>query len=174
MLLGVAAVNASGAAAVLYYLAGYLFTLGAVFLVISVVMRDKDDIASLAGLSRRSPLLAGVLTLAMVSLAGIPPLAGFLGKFMLLRALFEQGAVNSGCYWLGGVAIIGVVISVYYYFAVIRVMYWAKDPPDLSPIMVPARVQIPLAVCVLGMLWLGVLPGAVLSSATAAVKALKF
>jgi NADH-quinone oxidoreductase subunit N len=174
LLLGVAAVNASGSAAVLYYLAGYLFTLAAAFLVICVVMRDNDDIGALAGLSRRSPLLAAALALVMVSLAGIPPLAGFLGKFLLLRAVIERGAADSGCYWLAGVAIVGVVISLYYYFAVIRVMYWAKDPPDLSPIVVPARVQIPLAVCMAAMLYLGVFPGAVLASATAAVKALKF
>jgi NADH-quinone oxidoreductase subunit N len=174
MLLGVAAVNASGAAAVLYYLAGYLFTLAAAFLVICVVMRDNDDIGALAGLSRRSPLLAGALALAMISLAGVPPLAGFLGKFLLLRAVIERGATDSGAYWLAGVAIVGVVISMYYYFAVIRVMYWAKDPPDLSPIVLPARVQIPLAACMVAMIYLGILPGPVLASAAEAVKALKF
>jgi NADH-quinone oxidoreductase subunit N len=174
LLLGVAAINAAGAAAILYYLAGYLFTLAATFLVICVVMPENDDIGTLAGLSRRSPLLAGALTLAMVSLAGIPPLAGFLGKFLLLRALIERSAINTGGYWLAGVAVVGVVISLYYYFAVIRMMYWAKDPPDLSPIAVPARVRIPLAVCMVAMLYLGIFPGPVLASATEAVKALKF
>jgi NADH-quinone oxidoreductase subunit N len=174
MLLGVAAVNASGSAAILYYLAGYLFTLAAAFLVISVVLKDNDDISGLAGLSRRSPLLAAALALAMVSLAGIPPLAGFLGKFLLLRAIIEQGATDSACYWLAGVAVIGVVISLYYYFAVIRVMYWAKDPADLSPISAPSRVRISLAVCMAGMLYLGIFPSAILASATEAVKALKF
>jgi NADH-quinone oxidoreductase subunit N len=174
LLLGVAAVNASGSAAVLYYLAGYLFTLAAAFLVICVLMPDNDDIGALAGLSRRSPLLAGALALVMVSLAGVPPLAGFLGKFLLLRAVIERGGADSGSYWLAGVAIIGVVISMYYYFAVIRLMYWAKDPPDLSPIVVPARVQIPLAVCMAAILYLGISPGSVWTSATEAVKALKF
>jgi len=174
LLLGVAAVNASGAAAILYYLAGYLFTLAAAFLVICVVMRNNDDIGALAGLGRRSPLLAGALALVMVSLAGIPPLAGFLGKFLLFRALIGRGAAESGCYWLAGMAVIGVVISSYYYFVVIRVMYWAQEPPDLSPIVVPARVQIPLVLCMAAMLYLGIFPGAVLASATEAVKALKF
>jgi NADH-quinone oxidoreductase subunit N len=174
LLLGVAAANASGSVAILYYLAGYLFTLAAAFLVIGVVMKDNEDMDALAGLSRRSPLLAGALALAMVSLAGIPPLAGFLGKFLLFRAVLERGAVDSGCYWLAGVAVIGVVISLYYYFAVIRVMYWAKDPPDLSPIPVPPGVQIPLAVCMVGMIYLGISPGAVLAGAAEAGKALKF
>jgi len=174
LLLGVAAVNAAGSAAVLYYLAGYLFTLAAAFLVIGAVMPDNDDIGVLAGLGRRSPFLAGALTLVMVSLGGIPPLAGFMGKFLLLRALVERGAADPACYWLAGVAVIGVVISLYYYFAVIRVMYWAKDPPDLSPIVVPAQVLIPLAVCMAAMLYLGVFPGRILAGATEAVKALKF
>jgi NADH-quinone oxidoreductase subunit N len=174
LLLGVAAVNASGSAAVLYYLTGYLFTLAAAFLVICVVMRDNDEIGQLAGLGRRSPLLAGALTLAMVSLGGIPPLAGFLGKFLLLRALVERGAADPAAYWLAGVTVVGVVISLYYYFSVVRVMYWAQDPPDLTPIIVPARVQIPLAVCMVAMLYLGMFPGAALDSAMAAVKALKF
>jgi NADH-quinone oxidoreductase subunit N len=174
MLLGVAALNASGSAAVLYYLAGYLFTLAAAFLVITVAAKDNDDIGALAGLSRRSPLLAGALALVMVSLAGIPPMAGFTGKFLLLRSVIERGATDSGSYWLAGVAIVGVVISLYYYFAVIRVMYWAKDPPDLSPITVSARVQIPLAVCLVAMIYLGISPGAVLASANEAVKALNF
>ena len=79
LLLGVAALNASGQAAILYYLAGYLFTVLAGFLVIALVLRhlDTDDISGLAGLSQRSPLLAATITISMVSLAGIPPLAGF-------------------------------------------------------------------------------------------------
>ncbi len=137
-------------------------------------MRDDDSIDALAGLGRRSPMLAAILTLVMVSLGGIPPLAGFLGKFLLLRALVERGAIDPSAFWLAGVAIIGVVISLYYYFAVIRVMYWADNPPDISPIVVPVRVKIPLAVCALAMLYLGMFPGPVLDSANAAVKALRF
>jgi NADH-quinone oxidoreductase subunit N len=174
MLLGVAALNASGAAAVLYYVAGYLFTLVAAFVVIIVVARENDDIGSLAGLNQRSPFLAAAMTLAMVSLAGIPPLAGFMGKFFLLRAVIEHGSVNHSYFCLALVAIGGVVISIYYYFNVIRAMYWAKDPADLSPISVSAPMRICLMVCITGMLYLGIFPQCVWSSASEAVKALKF
>src|SRR5277367_4993250 len=87
LLLGVAALSASGQSALLYYLAGYLFTVVASFTVIALVMRhlNDEDISALAGLSQRSPLLAATMTLAMISLAGIPPLAGFFGKFLLLK-----------------------------------------------------------------------------------------
>lgn len=173
-LLGIAALNASGAAAVLYYLAGYLFTVAAAFVVIIVVARENDDIGSLAGLNQRSPFLAASMTLAMVSLAGIPPLAGFMGKFFLLRAVIQQTAVSHYYFGLALVTIAGVVISIYYYFGVIRAMYWAKDPADLSPIHVSMPLRICLLVCIAGMLYLGIFPECVWTSASEAVKALKF
>jgi NADH-quinone oxidoreductase subunit N len=174
MLLGVAALNADGSAAVLYYLAGYLFTLAAAFAVICIVARQNEDIASLAGLSQRSPLLAFSMTLAMISLAGIPPMAGFLGKFLLLRAVILGVAHNPAYLWLAVVAIVGVVISLYYYFGVIRAVYWSKEPADLSPISVSLPMKMCLGVCIAAMLFLGVFPSRVLASAAAAVKALNF
>ena len=174
LLLGVASLNADGSAAVLYYLAGYLFTLAVAFAVICIVTRENGDISSLAGLSQRSPFLAVSMTLAMVSLAGIPPMAGFLGKFLLLRAVILRAALNPAYLWLAGVAIIGVVISLYYYFGVIRAVYWSKEPADLSPIVVSLPMKISLGICIAALLYLGIFPGPVLTSATEAVKALKF
>ncbi len=124
LLLGVAALSASGQAAILYYLAGYLFTVLAAFLVIALVLRhlDTEDISGLAGLNQRSPLLAATMTISMVSLAGIPPLAGFFGKFLLLKSAVEaaQTTGNHGYYCLIFTALAGVVISIYYYFGVVR------------------------------------------------------
>src|ERR1700722_18786840 len=121
LLLGVAALSANGEAAVLYYLAGYLFTIMAAFFVIALVMRHlaDEDVSALAGLNQRSPLLATTMTVAMVSLAGLPPLAGFFGKFLLLKAVIEQGPAHHAYYWLTFIALAGVVISLYYYFGVI-------------------------------------------------------
>ena len=87
---------------------------------------DGEDISALAGLHRRSPLLAATMTLAMASLAGIPPLAGFFGKFLLLKAVIEQGPAHPGYYCLAFTALAGVVISLYYYFGVVRAMYWSE------------------------------------------------
>ncbi len=91
LLLGVAALSNSGQSAVLFYLAGYLFTVLAAFTVVALATREVEgaDISTLAGLNQRSPFLAVTMTLAMVSLAGIPPLAGFFGKFLLLKAAVE-------------------------------------------------------------------------------------
>lgn len=174
LLLGVAALNPSGKAAVLYYLAGYLFTLASAFTVICLVSRDSDDISSLAGLSQRSPLLAASMALAMVSLAGIPPMAGFFGKFLLLKSVVEQGSVNTGYYCLAGTALFGVVVSMYYYINVIRAVYWSKEVTDLSPIPVSAPIKVSLGVCIAGMLYLGIFPSAALNAAQQAVQVFKF
>jgi NADH-quinone oxidoreductase subunit N len=176
LLLGVAALTTAGQSAVLYYLSGYLFTTLAAFTVIALVLRhlDGEDISGLAGLNERSPLLAVTMTLAMVSLAGIPPLAGFFGKFLLLKAVIEKGATNHGYYCLAFTALVGVVISLYYYFGVIRAIYWSKDVPNLSPIAMSQPMRLVVLVCVAGMFWLGLFPGALLTLATQAVKSLAY
>ena len=175
LLLGVAAMSAAGQAAVLYYLSGYLFTTLAAFTVIALVMRhlDNEDIGGLAGLNQRSPLLAATLTLAMVSLAGIPPLAGFFGKFLLLKAVIELGAVNHGYYCLAFTALVGVVISLYYYFGVVKAIYWNGAAASREPIAISKPMQFGLGVCIIGMFWLGLMPNWALNLANEAVKVLK-
>jgi NADH-quinone oxidoreductase subunit N len=175
LLLGVVALSSAGQAAVLYYLSGYLFTVLAAFIVICLVMRrfETAAVTELAGLNQRSPLLAATMTLAMVSLAGIPPLAGFFGKFLLLKSVIEQGPANSGYYWLAGVALVGVVISLYYYFGVIRVIYWSKDAADLSPIALRWSIKTALALCIAGILFIGSYPKPLVDLANEAVKVLR-
>jgi NADH-quinone oxidoreductase subunit N len=176
LLLGVAALSASGNAALLYYLAGYLFTVVAAFTVIALVMRhlENEDVSALAGLNQRSPLLATTMTLAMMSLAGIPPLAGFFGKFLLLRSVIEAAQVtgNHGYYYLAFTALAGVIISLYYYFGVVRAIYWSKDAPDLSPVPLSGAAKFSIAICIAGMFWLGVFPNTVLNLANDAAKVL--
>jgi NADH-quinone oxidoreductase subunit N len=177
LLLGVAALSASGQAAVMYYLAGYLFTVVAAFLVIALVLRhlETEDISGLAGLNQRSPLLAATMTMAMASLAGIPPLAGFFGKFLLLKAVIAQAQAtgNHGYYCLVFTALAGVVISLYYYFGVIRAIYWSKDAKDLLPIPLSSPAKLAVWICIAGMFWIGLLPNTVLNLATIAASALK-
>ena len=174
LLLGVAALSASGQAAVLYYLAGYLFTVLAAFAVIAIVLKnvDNEDLSGLAGLNQRSPLLAATMTIAMVSLAGIPPLAGFFGKFLLLKAVIEQGATNHGYYCLAFTALAGVVISLYYYFNVVRAIYWSQEPAEVSPIELSSAAKFFLWVCLAGIFWLGLFPNTVLNLALDAAKSL--
>jgi NADH-quinone oxidoreductase subunit N len=177
LLLGVAALNANGQAAIMYYLGGYLFTVLAAFLVIALVLRqlETEEISGLAGLSKRSPLLAATLALSMVSLAGIPPLAGFFGKFLLLKAVVQAGQTtgNPGYYCLVFTALAGVVISMYYYFGVIKAMYWSRDAKDLSAIELSAPAMVTAWICIGGMFWVGLFPNTLLALANAAAGALK-
>jgi len=177
LLLGVAAQSASGQSALLYYLGGYVFTVMAAFFVITLVMRHlaTEDIGGLAGLNQRSPLLAATLTIAMVSLAGIPPLAGFFGKFVLLKAVVEaaQTTGNHGYYCLAFTALAGVIISLYYYFGVIRAIYWSKEPADLSPIELSSPAKLSIWACVAGIFWLGLFPNTVLNMTNLAAAVFK-
>lgn len=185
MLLGIAAMaaalghrdpeQAAGASAVLYYLSGYLFTVLGAFTVICLVLRqvDGEDVSVLAGLSQRSPLLAWTMMLAMVSLAGIPPLAGFFGKFLLIKAALAQGPAQPAYYWLVAIALAGVVISIYYYFGIVRVMFWSQPGPDNSAVKTSTPIKVALYGCAAGMFLLGVYPNWVVNLTDAAVKTLK-
>ncbi len=175
LLLGLSALSLNGISAILYYLGGYLFTVLAAFLVICIVTRNTqdEDISVLAGLHQRSPLLATGLTLAMVSLAGVPPLAGFFGKFLLLKAAVESAAnpaFRSAYYTLVTVGLVGVVISLYYYFGVVKAIFWTKAAGDLSPITVSLPARLALYVCIAGMLFLGLYPGPLLDLTDEVVK----
>ncbi len=180
LLLGVAAIAGNvhdataGGAAILYYLAGYLFTVMASFTVIALVVKTSqtEDVSVLAGLHQRSPLLAATLTIAMVSLAGIPPLAGFFGKFLLLKSVIALGAVNQGYYCLVFTALAGVVISLYYYFGVVRAIYFSKDAADLSPIAISGSARLCIWLSLAGILWLGIFPDTILNLAAEAAKVL--
>ncbi len=167
--------NHGGGSALLYYLSGYLFTVLGAFAVICAVMRSlpNEDVSGLAGLNQRSPLLAATMAFAMVSLAGIPPLAGFFGKFLLFKAALTQGAAQPAYYYLVFIAVAGAVISIYFYFGIIRAIYWSKDVPDLSPVRISRPLEVCLYGCIAGMLVIGVFPNWLVGLATEALKVLR-
>lgn len=179
LLLGFTVLGEDGTRAILYYLVGYTFAVAAAFLAITLACpRDEDeDLSMLAGLHHRSPLLAVVLTLAMVSLAGIPPLAGFLGKFLLLHTVLAGASSDPALAWLAGIAILSVVISLYYYLGVIREIYWGKPAPwepktPHSPLPLSRTAQATLLGCTAGLFILGIYPKPFLAWAEQAAKSL--
>ncbi|MDB6055591.1 MAG: NADH-quinone oxidoreductase subunit [Verrucomicrobiales bacterium] len=174
ILLGVAALSREGDVAVLYYLLGYLFTVLGAFAVINRITRgqENEDISLLAGLYQRSPLLALCLTLSMASLVGVPSVAGFMGKFLLVMAAIQKGAGDPAYYILVFITIAGVGISAYYYFGVVRAIYFSKNATDLSPIPISLPTRMIIYVCMAGMIYLGLFPQAFISLASNAVKVL--
>jgi NADH-quinone oxidoreductase subunit N len=174
LLLGIVAGSAAGSTAVLYYLGGYAFTVLAAFAVISAIANhvESDDISALSGLGQRSPFLAACLTMAIVSLAGIPPMAGFFGKLLLFKSVLDVAPGHPELYALIAVAVVGVVISLYYYFGVIRAIYWGGQSANLSIIPVALSTRIVLVACVAGILVLGIFPQGLVKIADHAVAGL--
>ena len=119
-----------------------------------------DALEGYRGLSRRSPLLAAVLFLGLLSLAGVPPLAGFVGKLLVLLA-----GVDSHRLWLVAIGAVNVAISLYYYLTVVKRMYF--DAPSTSA---PIRVT-PLTTVVLALLALGILAVGIVQEPFAALAA---
>jgi NADH-quinone oxidoreductase subunit N len=123
-LLGLIAGGRNGFSATLFYTTIYAITLVGAFGVIASVRRDTggDDFSNFAGLRTRSPLLAGCMAIFMLSLAGLPPLAGFFGKFYLFSAALRSGE-HHGLLWLVALALFGSLISLYYYLMVLKVIF---------------------------------------------------
>jgi NADH-quinone oxidoreductase subunit N len=146
---------------VLFFLASYALTnLGAFIAIIAISNKiNSDNIADFAGMGKRAPVLALALTLCLVSLIGMPPAAGFMAKFYIFSL-----AVRNGLLWLVIIAAINSVISAYYYLRVVKVMWFGEAA---SPEKVPSSIapKVALAICCLGVLLLGIIPGLVMKLA---------
>lgn len=153
ILIGVAASSTLGTTGVAYYLMAYLVTNLTAFAIASVVSRvtGSDEIGGLAGLSQRKPFLGFALLISLLSLGGIPPFAGFIGKLLVFSA-----AVQSGMAWLVVIAVLNSVLSLYYYLRVLKVAFLDK-PRDLSPISARhISWKLAFMICTLCILILGV------------------
>ena len=167
-LVGLASGTAEGAQGVLVYIAIYVaMTLGA-FTVILAMKRDGrhvENISDFAGLSRTNPLLAFFFAMLLFSLAGVPPLAGFFGKFYVFVA-----AIQAHLFTLAVIGVITSVIGAYYYLSIVKVMYFDEQLTRLDPVRVELRVV--LAVAGLFNLFFFIYPGPLVSVASAAAKSL--
>jgi len=174
MLMGVAAVNALGAGAVLFYLGQYAFTTLCAFLAIVAVTNatGSDEISSFSGLGKRSPILGLALFLAMMSLAGVPPLSGFFGKFQLFAAVIERAQTDWHYYVLAGIGAAAVIISLYFYLGVAKAIYIqeAEDPANAGPIPVTKPMRAALYVCMVAIIGLGIFQRPLVESAVKAAK----
>ena len=130
MLIGFSVIGTEPLSAVLFYLVIYFFmTLSAFYIAIFVKNKlGADTIDGWKGLANRNPFMAGFMVISLVSLAGLPPTAGFVGKFYLLSVLFRAKTF----YWLAVVAILNSVVSLYYYFKIVKSMYFLNDGEEVS------------------------------------------
>lgn len=155
-LIGLVALSQDGSGATMFYLLMYVFTNIAAFGVILLVsnMTGADELSDLNGLNRRSPFLALVMLFAILSLGGIPPTAGFFGKFFLFKA-----AVDSGLWWLALIGLLNAFVALYYYLNIIKYMYLYRSDEDDVAIPVSRAAIIGLAVASFFIIYLGVSAG---------------
>jgi NADH-quinone oxidoreductase subunit N len=174
-LLGIIANDRQGLSAVIFYMMTYGLTVAGAFGVVAVV-EEISGCASLkdfAGLSRREPLVAACMLVFMLSLAGIPPLAGFIGKFYLFAAVLGA-APNLGLLWLVIVGIALSAVSLYYYLQVLKQIYIAPHPANTHHVPIPLVSKIILAALALAVVLLGCFPNMLLNPLQAAVQASGF
>ena len=169
-LLGLVAGGREGFSATLFYTTVYAFTLVGAFGVVALVKRQSgsdretggDDLINFSALWSRSPLLAGCMAIFMLSLAGLPPLAGFFGKFYLFSAALRAGE-NNGLLWLVALALFGSLISLYYYLIVLKVIFVDEASTNVSAIKLDFLQRISMSVLGAIVLLIGVMPGPLVS-----------
>ncbi len=154
-LLGIIANSSLGVASILLYSLFYLFANMGAFGVIIAVSKatGSDEIKDYAYLSKRSPFLSAVMLISLLSLAGIPPLAGFIGKFYLFLSIIEKGEL-----WLAFLSIGMSVVSVYYYLKVVKVMYFGESSDKLEPISVSISTKLALTISMIALVIFGIYP----------------
>jgi len=166
ILVGMAAGNEYGLKGVLFYAMLYVFSnLGAFAVATAVeVATGSTSLEAFKALGKRSPMLAAIMTVCLLSLAGIPPLAGFVGKFYLF-----SGAIGAGYLWLAFVGLIMSMVSVYYYLMVAKAMY-IGDNNDMTPIRPDIPTRVALWICLTATLLIGVYPAPLSALAQTAIQ----
>ena len=165
LLTGILALNQSGITASLFYLASYgLTTLGA-FALVSLVRDSAGEVTDLnrwVGLAKRSPMMATIFSLFLLSFAGIPLTAGFIGKFAIFSAAYENGNI--------GVVVVGVLssaIAAFFYIRVIVMMFFTDPESDSVSVVIPSRFTITVIwIAAVGTLLLGIYPTPILDAIT--------
>jgi NADH-quinone oxidoreductase subunit N len=160
LLIGVAAVGELGTAAVLFYLAVYVLTNIAAFAVAEIATNatGSELIKDMAGLSRRAPGIAFALLASMLSLAGVPPLAGFFGKFYIFQAAvgYTNPAGQNSLVWLALLGVLTSIIALYYYLVVLKVAYVDRAEGEDVPLKTSGGFKTALTITVAGMIFFGI------------------
>ena len=170
LLMGVVVGTERGVAAMLVYLGVYVFMQLGAFAVITMMRRSDiigDELKDLNGLSKRSPVVAFAMLFFMLSLGGIPPTAGFMGKVWLFGATIDAGFI-----WLAVIAVANSAVSLYYYLRVVVFMWINEEEGVGSPITIGPAMSVALGVALFGTVVFGVYPQFLFEHAEAAARSL--
>ena len=169
VLIGVVAATERGITATMVYLWVYLFMQLGAFAIVTMLRRKDvvgDELKDFSGLYLRQPFAAVAMLVFLMSLGGIPPTAGFMGKFWIFSAAIESGFV-----WLAVIGVVNSAISLYYYIRVV-VFMWMKEEVTESPIPVLPSMAVALGIAIAGSLFFGVFPQPLFDQAQTAAEAL--
>jgi NADH-quinone oxidoreductase subunit N len=152
ILIGLSGSSQAGSASLVYFILIYVFSNLAAFGVVSLVsaLTGKENIADFKGFYKTNPILSWVLTIALFSLAGVPPTAGFFGKLFLLMA----GAAKDN-YWLITFAALNMVISFYYYLRIVKAIFMEQNDQPIQKLAIPAVSKFAMYLCVAGIIITG-------------------
>jgi len=152
ILLGFIGGNQLGMASVIYYILVYIFSNLGAFGVVTVIsnISGKENMKDYDGLYHTNPKLSLIMTLALFSLAGIPPVAGFFGKFFLFTAAAEKGY-----YLLVLIAVLNTIISLYYYLLIVKAMFINKSENPVAEFKSDFSTRLALGICVAGIVITG-------------------
>jgi NADH-quinone oxidoreductase subunit N len=156
ILIGVVAISQLGMTSVVFYLIAYLISNLAAFGIVMTFSQvvGSDEISAYSGLSRRKPWLALAMMVAFLSLAGMPPLAGFVAKVFVFAA-----AVKVGLVWLAFIGVLNSIIGLYYYLTVLKYVYLFRSDDEDKPLAISRPYAIALTILVLGIILVGTLFG---------------
>ncbi len=166
-LVGMVAANEIGYSGVLFYMLAYTFMNVGAFAVLVLAGKKGEENLTLQGFSGfgyKRPLLGVAFTICLFSLMGIPPTAGFAGKFYIFA-----GAVKAGYIWLAVIGVLNSAVSLYYYLRVMVYMYFRDAEEDYAWVTVSTSVVVSIVVALVGILYLGIIPGAVMDMARLAI-----
>jgi NADH-quinone oxidoreductase subunit N len=152
LLMGIMGASSMGMTSVVYFALIYIFSNLAAFGVVSAVydQTGKEGMDDYNGLYSTNPKLSLVMMLALFSLAGIPPVAGYFGKFFLFAS-----AASKGYYWLVLIAVLNATVSLYYYLLVVKAMFINKSDAPIAAFKSPFTTRVALIICVLGLFLIG-------------------
>ncbi len=162
MMMGIVANNSDGWSGIMYYASAYILMQIGAFIIVALIEKENDERLNLSdynGLSKSNPFLAAAMSIFMLSLAGIPPFAGFFGKYYLFFS-----AIESGYLWLTIVAIVATLISLYFYIGLIINMYFKSESGAIEKIHL-GLANVSVIISVIGVIFLGIFPNTIMKFA---------
>jgi NADH-quinone oxidoreductase subunit N len=161
LLMGIVANNQDGWSGIMFYATAYMFMQLGAFVVISVIEKDNNhlDLKDYSGLSKSHPALAAMMAIFMFSLAGIPPFAGFPGKYLLFTAVIESGFT-----WLAIVGVVSSIISIYFYIGLVVYMYFRDREGDALTADVKSS-NVSLVITTIAVFAMGIFPNSIINMA---------